>query len=189
MDLDGTDLVISFCAAGALRGGVTQTLGQISISMWAAVSGLTELCKGVWNPGVLKSPKSSTQRGAEKAHKTLAHKTLSGTGQRYLCSLGSVDSTYLPLRNYYAINSLIIISRNDYARFAQSSQKEFFRNRLAQWQNGHCANRFLEACYRNSKRADSNKIIAQLPKKNSPRVFLRNRLRRFRAIPWKIIPQ
>ena len=32
-------------------------------------------------------------------------------------------SLYPPFRNYYAINSSEIISRNDYANFAQPSQK------------------------------------------------------------------
>ena len=38
---------------------------------------------------------------------------------------------YPPFRNYFAINPSEIISRNDYANFAQSSQKSFFRNILA----------------------------------------------------------
>ena len=82
------------------------------------------------------------------------------------------------------------ISRNDYASFAQSSVKWFVRSMLVQWQNGHCANWFLQACYKNSKKAESNNKITQSARKNSfSRVISRNRLRQFRANIQKIIPQ
>ena len=49
--------------------------------------------------------------------------------------------------------------------------------------------RLLEACYKNSKKAESTNKIAQFPpNNNSPRVISRNRLRQFRAIPRQIIP-
>ena len=38
--------------------------------------------------------------------------------------------SYPPFRNHYAINPSITISRNDYASFPQSSQKQIFRDNL-----------------------------------------------------------
>ena len=78
---------------------------------------------------------------------------------------------FVKLRNYYAINPSKIIWRNDHANFAQSSQKQFFRYILVQWQNGHCANRFREACYKNSMKATSNNKIAQSPRKEFPKSY------------------
>ena len=37
-----------------------------------------------------------------------------------------------------------------------------------EWQNGHCVNGFLEACYRNNTKAESNNKIAQSPRKQFP---------------------
>ena len=38
---------------------------------------------------------------------------------------------------------------------------------LVQWQNGHCANRPPEACYKNGKKAESNNKIVQPPRQQS----------------------
>ena len=79
--------------------------------------------------------------------------------------------SYPSFRNSYAINSSENIPRNDYANFVQSSQKWFFRDILAQGQNGHCANLLLEACYKNSKKAESNNKIAQSARKQFPKSY------------------
>ena len=78
---------------------------------------------------------------------------------------------YPPFRNYYAIDSSTMTSRTDYASFAQSSLKKFFQNSLAQWQSGHCADRFLEACYNNSKKAENNNKITQSARKGVPKSY------------------
>ena len=58
-------------------GGASRILLVKFVSMWAVCLGLTELCKGFWNPGP-QNPKSSTMKtttwhspnsGKEKAHK------------------------------------------------------------------------------------------------------------------------
>ena len=46
-----------------------------------------------------------------------------------------------PFRKRLAINSSKIILHNDDASLVQSCHKQLFRNILAQWQNGYCANR------------------------------------------------
>ena len=56
------------------------------------------------------------------------------------------------------------ISRNP-AR--NNSSATFWRNDI----KGHCANRFLEACYKNSKKAESNNKIAQSPQKQFPKSY------------------
>ena len=76
---------------------------------------------------------------------------------------------YPPSRKYFAIIPSKTIS--DYLNFAQSNQKQFFSNVLAQCINGRCANRFLEACYKNRKKAESNNKIAQSPRKQFPKSY------------------
>ena len=91
---------------------------------------------------------------------------------RSTCSKYPIEgSEYPPFRDHHAINSSEIISRNDYSNFAQSSQKQFFRIILAQWQNGYCTNQFLEACHKNSKKSESNNKNAQSPWKQFPKSY------------------
>ena len=118
-------------------------------------------CPSEWSMG-------SQGLGGDFWRKSLCLCLLSGFEH---CLLRTGKKPYPPFRNYYAINPSEIISRNDYANFAQSSQKEFLGNILAQWQTGHCANLLLEACYKNSKKAESNNKIAQSPRKQFPKSY------------------
>ena len=89
-----------------------------------------------------------------------------------------------------AINPSKVLSRSDYASFAQCSQKESssdFFCAMTEWPLRKSTPGSMLLKQLESREQQQNCAIA--PEINSPRVLSRNRLRQLRAIPQKITPQ
>ena len=95
-------------------------------------------------------PKNALKLG-EKCHKDKWYLFRAPTG-------GSADFIFMGL-------GIFLISRNDFANSRNPARNNSSEKILHNDKNGHCAHRFLEACYQNNKKAMSKSKIAQSARK------------------------